>query len=91
MAKWYGVCQRVREISLVLCFRHGDPLAADGSEAKDDEEGVGPPEGQESFYPDDRKWEEAAVQEEKVARAPPSRTSVSEKVTGLVSCCHWPL
>lgn len=91
MAKRYGVSQRVGELSRVLCFRDGDPLAADGSEDEDDGEGAGPPEGQEGFYPDGRKWEAAAVQEEKVARAPPSRASVSEKVTGLVSCGHWAL
>lgn len=69
VAKRSGVSQRVGELSLVLRCRHGDPLAADGSEDEDggDEEGAGPAE------------------EEKAARAPPSRASVSEKVTGLFS------
>lgn len=91
MAKRYRVSQRIGEISLVLCFRHGDPLAADESEDEDDEEGVGPPKGQKSFFPDGRKWKVPAVQEEKVARAPHSRASVSEKVTGLVSRCQCAL
>lgn len=91
MAKRYVVSQKVVKLSLLLCFRDGDPLAADGSEDEDDGKGSGPPEGQESFYPDGRKWEAAAGQEEKAARTPYSRALVSEKVTGLVSCCPWAL
>lgn len=60
---------------------HGDLLAVDVSEDEDgsDGEGAEPPEEQEGFCADNRKWEVAA-QEEKVARAPPSRALVLEKV-----------
>lgn len=91
MVKRYIVSQKVVKLSLLLYFRDGDPLVADGSEDEDDGNRVGPPEGQESFNPDGRKWEAAAGQEEKAARNPHSRALVSEKVTGLVSCCHWAL
>lgn len=83
--------QRVGDFSVVLWFRHRDPLATDRSEDEDDGEGAGPPEGQESFCPDGRKWEAAPAQKEMMSRAPPRRASVTEKVTGLVSCCSWAL
>lgn len=90
MANRYRVRQRVDEVNLVFfLFRHGDPLAVGRSEDEDDGEGAGLHEGKESFYSEGRKWEAAPAEKEMMFRAPPSRPSVSEKVTGKVSCCYW--
>lgn len=91
LAKRYGVSQRIGDSTLVLSFRHEDPLAADRFEDEDDGAGAGPLEGKESVDPDGRKWKAAPGQKEKGSRAPPCRVPVSEKVIGLVSCRYLAL